>query len=144
MLSLLNPWQWVFVCDDHSDTFIRHPETKRNMKAQRQYHSESSLIGHDHLQKSIPVKLLSAVSAPNLGSNLHPLLDDRDEKYPSRYSEILLASETLENIVMQGTLIGATVRSRISSSTADACRKMNTRALKLVYGSMKCNQNDLY
>ena len=111
------------------------------MENQRKYHSESSLIDPLKLQNSIPAKLLSAVSAPSLGAKLHPLLDDQDENKPTSYIDLMLAAETLENILMEGTLIGATFRSRIAPSKEYG--KMNCRVLKLVYGTMKCILNFL-
>lgn len=107
----------------------------------RKYFSESSLLKHQKLQDSLPSKLTSALSAPSLGSRLHPLLDDQEEDRPTSYSDLLLAAETLENILMEGTLIGVSLRSRLSQASSKEYRKMNSRVLKLVYGTMKCMIN---
>lgn len=107
------------------------------MDTQKKYHSESSLVNDHKFQSYVPSKLISAFSAPSLVTKLHPLLDDQDENKPTSYSDILLAAETLENILIEGTLIGASLKSRMASTKEYG--KMNNRVLKLVYGTMKCN-----
>jgi hypothetical protein len=67
----------------------------------------------------------------------HPLLNYSDDFKPITYGELILAAETLENIVNEGTFIG-TIRSKFKTSTSS--REMSNRVLKLVYGTMKCLQ----
>lgn len=124
----------------HSCWHLRHSETKISlMESQRKYLSESSLT--QKLGDHLPSKLITTKSAPTLGAKLHPLLDDQDEDKPTSYSDLLLAAETLENILIEGTLIGASLRSRLSQEATKKHGKMNTRVLKLVYGTMKCKIN---
>ena len=115
-----------------------------NMSLLRPYHSESSIAVGKQDQDgsaSIPPVLVTAKSEPTMRRKIHPLLDDSDENQPHSYADLLLAAETFENIVMEGTLIGATIRSRLSilgRRISKESRQMNNRVLKLVYGTMKC------
>jgi hypothetical protein len=48
----------------------------------------------------------------------------------------------LESVIMEGTLVGATLRGRLSllgRQVSKETRQMNARVLQLVYGTMKCN-----
>ena len=63
----------------------------------------------------------------------HPLLNFDDDFSKSHYGDIILAAETLENIVNEGSFIGY----RAVAKSA-GCREMSNNVLKLVYGTMKC------
>jgi hypothetical protein len=107
----------------------------------RPYNSESSLYltAPGREQTNGRNYLLETKSEPNLKS--HPLLNYSDDFTPISYGDLILAGETLENIVNEGTYIG-TIKSKLRASTgttSSPSREMSSRVLKLVYGTMKCN-----
>ena len=109
------------------------------MSILRPFFSESSLQVEKETKKP---SFFTAKSEPSLSKRkLHPLLDDDFGNKPHSYNELILAAETLENIVMEGTLVGATIRSRLALLGKKAKKdssQMTNRVLQLVYGSMKC------
>ena len=122
----------------------------------RTFHSESALSqGHGvstarpdlYIQKprKQPV-LIGAKSEPTLSLRKpHPLLDTSDDSHSYSYNELILAAETLENIVNEGTLIGSIrpeFRSLNKIGVEHSGREMTDHVLKLVYGTMKCTSSD--
>lgn len=100
----------------------------------RPYHSTPYLATTHH-----PHHLTTATSEPTLSPRKsHPLLDDLDDPNPHTYAELLLAAETLESIVAEGVLVGATVRRFKGGTKGGEGGGMSDRVLKLVYGTMKC------
>lgn len=121
------------------------------MSLLRPYHSEptlelnaSSPARAEGPRLALPYNLIASHSEPTIRKKTHPLLEEDLEcsKNGYNYAELLLAAETFENIVMEGTLVGANIRRRLSllgqSSGAKEAGKMNSRVLRLVYGAMKC------
>jgi hypothetical protein len=106
----------------------------------RPYNSENSLYLTAGREQTNGTKyLLETKSEPNL--KYHPLLNYSDDFTPISYGDLILAGETLENIVNEGTFIG-TIKSKLRTSTGTTSgsnREMNSKVLKLVYGTMKCN-----
>ena len=94
--------------------------------------------------KDLPL-LQSTKSEPLLRKAGHLLLDDIHTDSQS-YSDLLLAAEMLESVIMEGTLVGATLRGRLSllgRQVSKETRQMNARVLQLVYGTMKCMNSTL-
>ena len=132
----------------HSTALHSHPP-----RGLRPYYSEESLAPSFSSTKSqsLPINLAQSESLLSLRlSSTASLFSDLDDPVPHTYAELLLAAETLENIVTEGVLVGATVRrfkgfgSGIKGLGNDekeggaGKEGMNERVLKLVYGTMKC------
>ncbi|KAJ3034700.1 hypothetical protein HK097_004417, partial [Rhizophlyctis rosea] len=134
----------------HNKPLHTHPT-----RGLRPYFSDVSLAPSFSPSASLS-KPLNTAQSDSLLSQKHSstasLFSDLDDPTPHTYSELLLAAETLENIVTEGVLVGATVRrfkgfgSGIKDSENDGKESgggkegMNERVLKLVYGTMKYMQ----
>ena len=102
----------------------------------RQYQSEPALYATKK-EGVFNLAFKSVKSEPAIASRKsHPLLNYQDDDKPQSYADLVLAAETLENIVNEGSFIG-TIKARFKSS--DSGREMNDHVLKLVYGTMKCS-----
>ncbi|KAH6581589.1 hypothetical protein BASA61_009008 [Batrachochytrium salamandrivorans] len=88
------------------------------------------------------LRLHQAKSEPAISTHKsHPLLDSFEDTRPHTYNELILAAETLENIVNEGTFVGS-IRSRYkmygkAHEPMHSGREMSDQVLKLVYGTMK-------
>ncbi len=102
---------------------------------ERHYHSTTSLPTEKALGKFNLTRVAKSeqVLSPRKS---HPLLNYHDDGIPHRYDELVLAAETLENIVNEGSFIG-TIHS--SWKRSHETKAMSDRVMKLVYGTMKCN-----
>ncbi|KAI8906764.1 S-adenosyl-L-methionine-dependent methyltransferase [Gorgonomyces haynaldii] len=79
----------------------------------RGYYSETAL----HRPKKYQISR-DAKSEPQLSvRKSHPLLNFTDDSIPVKYGELILAAETLENIVDEGSFVGP-IRARMHGSTA--------------------------
>ncbi|KAJ3209744.1 hypothetical protein HDU67_005963 [Dinochytrium kinnereticum] len=122
----------------------------------RQYRSDTSLIPDVNRTQSDRAAghrplLVGTQSEPALsqGRKPHPLLDDTGLGDPHTFNDLLVAAETLENIVMEGihgTTAGAIRRFKgfggaaaagETKSVGTVGREMNDKILRLVYGTMK-------
>lgn len=104
----------------------------------RPFFSEPSLSSSRISKK--PEQRLVTQSEPNLhAKKSHPLLDDNEDDTPHTYNEVILAAETLENIVEEGAFAGGLRARFMTHQQRHAGREMSDRVLKLVYGTMKCN-----
>ncbi|KAJ3108876.1 putative 28S rRNA (cytosine-C(5))-methyltransferase [Phlyctochytrium planicorne] len=120
----------------------------------RTYKSDTSLLPNvgrtdsDRAAGHRPVLVMTqSEPALNQGRKPHPLLDDSGIGDPHTYNELLVAAETLENIVMEGihgTTAGAIRRfkgfshgSQNDENKPSSGREMSDRILRLVYGTMK-------
>nr|KAJ3419985.1 hypothetical protein HK105_006256 [Polyrhizophydium stewartii] len=95
-----------------------------------------------------PASLFGSKSEPTLSSSSpspsqrksHPLLDTLEDNTPHTYNEIMLAAETLENIVNEGTFVGS-IRARFKlyakqPDVEHAGREMSDRVLKLFLNNL--------
>ncbi|KAJ3268833.1 putative 28S rRNA (cytosine-C(5))-methyltransferase [Borealophlyctis nickersoniae] len=94
-----------------------------------------------HTEHQKPITSAASDSALLQHQKSHPLFDDLNDPQPHTYGELLLAADTLEDIVTEGVFVGANVRRfrgfghrEEEHGSKDV---MTDRVLKLVYGTMK-------
>lgn len=111
----------------------------------RAYHSEISLAPGGAAAATLSLSRRQSAIQMGSESNIrrsHPLLNDLDDHYPHAFGELILAAETLENIVNESVFVGATPLKRVRSGSVDYLSisrdNMGDRVLKLVYGTMTC------
>lgn len=109
----------------------------------RKFHSEGYLSEKHAKEDIVPKRLAKSEPALWTSSPAHPLLDQSDDNKPHHYQDLILAAETLENIVNEGAFVG-NIQSKFKWSSGEKQkshigREMSDIVLKLVYGTMKCN-----
>ena len=110
----------------------------------REFHSDTSLYpiaGPSSSRKgdleTRHIGNFSSKSEPALKTKSHPLIADAD--YTPSCIELYAASETLENIVAEGNLVGASVkRYRGLDNASESSKDVSDKVLEIVYGTMKC------
>ena len=93
----------------------------------REYHFETTCYDTGRIENINDAENISK------SEKMHPLLDYHDYNIPLNYTDIVLASQTLENIVNEGAFV-ETIRSTFKSS--NHTHEMNNRVLKLVYDAL--------
>ncbi|KAJ3151516.1 putative 28S rRNA (cytosine-C(5))-methyltransferase [Geranomyces variabilis] len=126
-----------------SDASSSHsPTPHRRSQGLRAYHSDISLAPGG----PSATKLSRAASNASYGSDSslhrsHSLIDDLDEADQHTCGEILVAAETLENLVNESVFVGAAPLKRGKSGQLENPSvwrdNMGDKVLKLVYGTMK-------
>ncbi|KAJ3148353.1 putative 28S rRNA (cytosine-C(5))-methyltransferase [Geranomyces michiganensis] len=126
-----------------SDASLSHSPTQhRRSQGLRAYHSDISLAPGG----PSATKLTRAGSNASYGSDSslqrsHSLIDDLDEADQHTCGEILVAAETLENLVNESVFVGAAPLRRGKSGQLENPSvwrdNMGDKVLKLVYGTMK-------
>ena len=87
------------------------------MNLLRPFHSEPSFkTPNESLAEKEKPNLFSVQSEPNIRKkSTSILIEDEADGTLHSYNDLLLAAETLENIVMEGSLLGVTLHSRLSA-----------------------------
>ncbi|KAI9091293.1 S-adenosyl-L-methionine-dependent methyltransferase [Phlyctochytrium arcticum] len=106
----------------------------------RAYHSDISLAPGGPSAASLSRRESTATAASSLSlRKSFSLLDDTDTTKQHSYAELIVAAETLENIVNESVFVGAAPLRKSKSGGLDVAGKstMGDTVLKLVYGTMK-------
>lgn len=103
----------------------------------RQFVSEGALTSSS-AEKHVTDPIFKSV--PNLYRSDSRTNDETESQIKHFYYEYLFAAETLENIVNEGLFVGSIIsKFQWHSGANQVNREMSERVLKLVYGTMKCN-----